>query len=98
MPMYANEIATQSPDCKGSVSVSISPVAVSHTISFLDTSLFSVLSSACLNILPSHPNKSVCSKKANEINTPESIQSAVSIGSITTKPKQKKIIAFNKLD
>jgi len=46
----------------------------------------------------SYPKKSVFSKKANEINTPESIQSAVSIGSNTTKPKQKKIKAFNRLD
>ena len=74
---------------------SISPVAVNHTISFLDTNFVSSLSKPCLIaviISPSQPNKSVFSKKANETNTPESIQSAVSIGSITMKPKQKNII------
>jgi hypothetical protein len=43
-------------------------------------------------------NKFVLSKKANEINTPESIQSTVSIGGSTMKPKLKKVIAFSKLD
>ena len=48
--------------------------------------------------LISYPKKSVFSKKANEINTPEITQSAVFTGSNTTKPKQKKISAFSRLE